>query len=124
MAELARVELALGGLDARPLDREAVRVLLHLAEQREILAVSVVVVAGDSGRVTVGNPTRLLFELPPVVVAVITFDLVGGAGGAPEETVGESQEARALGGLETLGGGQYSQATGLSPSRSTWRTPA
>src|SRR5690242_2053797 len=108
------------------------RVLLHLAQEGEILSVPVVVVASDRGRVAVGDGSRLLLELPPVAVAVVTLDLVRGAGGAPEETVWEFpqrpclsvHEATALAGLAILGGGMYSQATGLSPSRSTWSTPA
>ncbi len=45
--DLPGVKDALCRLDARPLDRKAVGVLIHLAEKREVFAVSVVVVASD-----------------------------------------------------------------------------
>src|SRR5438874_2572677 len=43
--DLPRIELALRGFDARPLDRQAVCVLVQLAQELEVLAVAVIVVA-------------------------------------------------------------------------------
>src|SRR5712692_11266453 len=101
-------------------------VLVQVAQQPEVLSVSVEVIAGHFRRVLVGNPARLLLELPPVTVAVIALDLVCGAGGPPDEAGGESPigHAAALAGFSTLGGGMYSQATGTSPSRSSRNMPA
>ena len=40
---------------------KAVRVLLHLAQQREILSIAVIVIAGDRRRIAViGDPAQLL----------------------------------------------------------------
>src|SRR5579859_3888468 len=118
VADLARVELAFRGLDARPLDRQPVRVLVHLAQEPEVLAVAVVVIARDRGRVAVGDTPWLLLELPPVAVAVVALDLVRCARRPPEETVGEAAiavHAAALAGFAVTGGGVYTQPTGVSP---------
>ena len=111
MPDLARVELARGRLDARPLERQPMGVLLHLAKEREILAVPVVVIAGDRRGIAVRDSARLLFELPPIAVAIVSLDLVGGTGGTPQEPVWESpsrcsHEVTALAGVEILGGGK------------------
>src|SRR5579859_6421125 len=124
VSNLAGVELPLRRLDARPLDGQAVRVLVQLAQQLEVLAVAVVVVAGDGRRGAVLDAARLLLELPPVAVPVVAFDLVGGAGGSPEEAVRKAAHAAAPAGLATMGGGVYSQLTGLSPSSSMVSMPA
>src|SRR5213593_1252010 len=136
--DLARIERALGRLDPRPLDREPVRVLAHVAQQREVLAVAVIVVAGDRRGVAVGDVSRLPLPLPPVAVAVVALDLVGRARSAPEETpreatlplsprgegLGVRAQAAALAGLSTRGAGMYSHAIGVSPSMSSWSIPA
>src|SRR5450756_147855 len=106
MPDLARIELTLRRFDAGPLDRKTVRVLAELAQQREILAVSVVVVARDFRGVSVLDPARLLLELPPLAVAVVAFDLVGGAGRSPQEAVWEAPvhgQAAAVAGFATAG---------------------
>src|ERR1700674_3832564 len=105
------------------------RVLVQLPKHREILPISVVVIARDLGLIAMGDPARLLLELPPIAVAVVAFDLVGCGGGSPQETVwesflGQESQAAALAGLATSGGGMYSQATGVSPSISSRSMPA
>src|SRR5260370_3939839 len=86
VANLSRVEDPLRRLDARPLDGQAVSVLVELAEQREVLAVARIVVTRNRGRRSAGDVPRLLLPLPPVVVAVVALDLVCGARRSPEET--------------------------------------
>src|SRR5450759_187443 len=104
------------------------RALAQLPEEREILPVSVVVVAGDRRRIAVRDPARLLLELPPLAVAIVALDLVGGARRSPEESVGEGipghGQAAAIVGFATAGGGMYSHAVGVSPSMSTRSMPA
>ena len=128
VTDLARVELAPRRFDSRPLDRQPVGVLVHLSEQREVLAIAVVVIAGDGGRIAVGDPSRLPLEFPPVAVLVAALNLVGGAGCAPEKSVWESRRrarhAAALAGFGPFGGGMYSHATGLPSSMSTCSAPA
>ena len=48
-----------------------------LAKQREVLAISVVVVARDLRRIAARDATGLLLELPPIAVAIASFNLVG-----------------------------------------------
>src|SRR5690242_2827020 len=126
VADLPGIEHSLRGLDARPLDGQPVGVLVHLAEQREVLAVAVVVVVRDAGPVAIGDVTRLLLPLPPVAVAAITLHLVRGARRPPEKSLGEGpcHYAAAVSGLSTSGGGMYVQAIGLSPSISSCSIPA
>ena len=71
------------------------RVLVHLAQQLEVLAIAVVVVAGDERGVAVGDLARLLLPFPPVAVLVVALDLVGGAGRAPEKPAREAAHADA-----------------------------
>src|SRR5260370_8501945 len=124
VADLLRVELARRRLDTRPLDRQPVIVLVRLSESREVVLVSVVVVVGDRRRIAVRDPARLLLEFRPIAVTVVGLDLVGGAGRAPQESSGETPRHAALTCFSTLGGGTYSQCTGLSPSMSTTSIPA
>jgi len=74
-------ELALGRLDARPLDAEAEGVVPEVSLQRDVRAVAVVEVAGVARRL---EARRALFVLPPppVAVGVAAFDLVGRHRGA------------------------------------------
>src|SRR5712691_3803533 len=124
--DLARVELTFRGLDSRPLDRKPVRVLVELAQHREVLAIAVVVVARDRGRVAIGDMARRLLPLPPVVVAVVALDLVRRARRSPKKALGEGlhRYAAALAGLSIRGGGTYSQDFGVSPSISSRSMPA
>src|ERR1700737_1564156 len=103
------------------------RVLVHFPQQREILPVPAVMVAGDLRGVTVRNAPRLLLELKPIVVLVVALDLVRRAGGSPQEAVGEAAgqgQAAALAAGDTMGGATYSQVFGVSPSRSSRSMPA
>ena len=76
-------------LDARPLDREAVRRESQLLDQRDVVGVPVVAVAAVARHVDARRVGRVL-PRPPVVVPVAAFDLVRGRGDAPEKVVGES----------------------------------
>ena len=82
-------ELALLGLDPRPLDREAVGAEPERRDRRDVLGVAVVVVAGIARPLAVVRPGHVL-EQPAVVVDVASLDLVGRGGGTPEEAVGEA----------------------------------
>ena len=82
-------ELAVLGLDPRPLDREPVGAEAVVADQRDVLGVPVEAVGAVAGRLD-ATGSGPVFELPPVVVPVAALDLVRGRGHAPEEAVGES----------------------------------
>lgn len=86
-AERLGIELAFTGLNTRPLNREAVGVVAHLAVEDKVLAVAVPGVAGRAGDLALSDPPGLLLELPPVVVAIVALDLVRGSRGRPEEPV-------------------------------------
>src|SRR5713226_3294983 len=125
--DLARIELTRRRLDARPLDGQPVGILVQLAQKREILAVAVVVIGRDLGGVAVCDPAGLLLELPPIAVAIVAFDLMGGTRSPPQESLGEPPHGcrhATVTGFSTLGGATYSQCTGLSPSMSTTSIPA
>ena len=68
-------ELALVGLDARPLDREAVRAEPEVAQDVEVLGVAVELVDRVARRLLARRPRRVL-PRPPVVVPVVALDLV------------------------------------------------
>jgi len=85
VADLAGVELALRGLDARPFDRQPVGVVAQFAEEREVLPVAVVVVVRDAGDIAVRDPARLALEGPPVAVGVVALDLVSRCRRRPQE---------------------------------------
>src|SRR5437899_2982603 len=55
------------------------RVLVQLAQQREVFAIAVIVVGCDTRGIAVCDPSRLLLPLPPVGVAVVALDLAGRA---------------------------------------------
>ncbi len=79
------VEGAVARLDPAPLDREPVRVL---AERRHAIEVGYGVAppaAGLARAVAVPDPAGLLLPVPPLVVVVLTLDLVGCRGRAPQE---------------------------------------
>ena len=82
-------ELAVLGLDARPLDREAVRAEAEIAHERDVVGVAVVAVGAVARRLD-ARRVGLVLERPPVVVPVAALDLVRGRGHAPEEPVRES----------------------------------
>ena len=75
-------------LDARPLDREAVRVEAEPREELDVVGVAVVMIAGVARRL--GEQRRLdVLEKPVVVVDVVSFDLVRRGRRAPQEPLGE-----------------------------------
>ena len=76
------------GLDAGPLQREAVRVETEFRQQSDVLAVAVVVVAGVARRLHEGGMLGPL-EGPDVGVDIAPFDLVTGSRRSPEEAVGK-----------------------------------
>ena len=88
VVEGGRRELALLGLDAAPLDREAVPV-----EARGRRAGRCPRGSGGSGRrrrrSARARASPGVLPRPPVVVPVAALDLVGRGGGAPDEAVGE-----------------------------------
>ena len=93
--ELRAREEALLGLDARPLDGEAVRVEAERGEELDVVGVAVVVVARVSRRL--GEQRRLdVLEQPVVVVDVVAFDLVGRRRRAPQESLREAFRHRPL----------------------------
>ncbi len=69
-------ELAFLRLDACPLDREAVGVEAQLGQERNVIHVAVVVIAGIAGRLGKDRPGQV-FEQPDVTVDVIALDLMG-----------------------------------------------
>ena len=84
-----RRELAVFGLDPRPLDREAVGAEPEVAHERDVVGVAVVAV-GAVARHLDARGVRRVLERPPVVVPVAALDLVRGGGHAPEEPSRES----------------------------------
>ena len=80
-------ELALLGLDARPLERAAVGAEPEPGHERDIARVAVVVIAGIARDLGVGRGRQMLDE-PAVVVDVAALDLVGRGRRAPQEPAG------------------------------------
>ena len=90
----ARIEARLG-LDARPLEGEAVGVQPELGQRGDVLGVAVVVVAGVARRLVEGR-VRGPLHRPHVRVDVAPFDLVAGRRRAPEEAVWETGHGEPL----------------------------
>ena len=76
------------GLDARPFEGEAVSVEAQVGEHGDVLRVEVVVVAGVAGGLFEDGFGQV-FHRPEVGVGVVAFDLIGGGGAAPKESIGE-----------------------------------
>ena len=92
---------AFSGLDARPLEREAIGVQPRRGERCDVFAVAVVAVGGIPRRFRdVGAGSD--FARPPVAVDVAPLDLVPGGRRAPEESVGEGQLGQVSGSLSEL----------------------
>ncbi len=91
--EAARVgRAAAAGLDARPGDREAVGRHPERGHQRDVVAVAVVVVAGDLAGVALedlagGGAERVPDARPASPVADGPLDLVGGGRACPRRTL-------------------------------------
>jgi len=82
------------GQDPRPRDRETERVQPELTQERDVLAIAVVEVAGDEPGVARSHLARRCREaIPDALAAAVlgrrAFDLVRGRRGAPHELCGE-----------------------------------
>ena len=82
-------ELAVLGLDPRPLDREPVGAEAVLAHERDVLGVTVIAV-GAVARGLEARRVGLVLERPPVVVPVAALDLMRGCRHTPNEALRES----------------------------------
>src|SRR5262245_34312832 len=89
-------ELAVLGLDARPLEREAVRAKAQLAQELEVAGIPEPVIARVA-RGLLALRLRRVLPRPPVVVPVAPFDLVRGRRRAPDEPLGKARHRRRLG---------------------------
>ena len=108
-------------LDPAPLHRHAMGVLPHLGGQIQIRfrAAGRPPAAGLPRAIAPPDAAGLPLPGPPLVVAVVPFDLVGGGGGAPQEPGGEAQRLRAHLGPPSLcpaGGGGAPSAGSLTSS--------
>ncbi|MNW54261.1 hypothetical protein D3C74_318550 [compost metagenome] len=93
------VDRSAAGLHARPGGREPVRVQVQVGQERDVLAVAVVVVARDLAVVATQDGARDPAErVPDGVLAAVgvrgPLDLERGRGGAPEESLGERDAPR------------------------------
>ena len=91
MRDLLRVEPIGLGLDAAPLDRESMRAMVVGGGQREVLIEQLVLPAGRTAGVAIGDVAGLAFEPPPVVEPIAAFHLMGRGGAAPDEAGGETK---------------------------------
>src|SRR5664279_3342216 len=81
-------ELPVLRLDATPLEGEPVRAEPEPGDEGDVLGVPVERVARIAAHVDAARG-RIVLHLPPVVVDVAPFDLMGGGGRAPQERLGE-----------------------------------
>ena len=81
MGDLGLVVFALLGLNARPFDGETVGVEAGSLQQRDVLGITVVVVAGVPGGLVEGGVLHPLHG-PVVGMNVVALHLVGGGGRA------------------------------------------
>src|SRR5256714_10006978 len=88
-------ELALLGLNPRPLDAEAQGVEADSRHQDDVVAIAVVDIARVTGGFDAGGAGRVL-PRPPVAVDVASFDLVGRLRGTEEIAVAEGPHGRTL----------------------------
>ena len=86
VVELGDRELALGGLDACPLDAKSEGVHAEAGQHRYVVGVPVVEVAGIAGRLPAKGPFAVL-PPPPIAVGIAALDLVGADRRAKEEAV-------------------------------------
>ncbi len=99
-------EFPLCRFDPTPLEREAVGAEAHVRHQLDVLLPPEQRVTGVAAR-SVAARVRVVLPLPPVVVDVAAFDLMGRGRRAPEESVGEA-ELRCTGSMCAHGGSLYS----------------
>lgn len=81
-------ELAVFGFDAAPLDAEAIVVEAEFGEHLDVLRITVKVIAGIAAGLG-ADCARAVLPIPPIVIRVTAFNLMGGGRGAPCETCGE-----------------------------------
>src|SRR2546430_15789252 len=97
------------------------RVLVQIAQQCKVFAIAAVVIACDRGGVATGDVAGLLLPLPPVVVAVVALDLVGGGGRPPEKSF--RKRARRQSRRQRWPAYPFAEA-GCTPSSSASRRPS
>ena len=111
--DTGRVHRAAVGPHARPRRREAIGVQAHVRHERDVVAVEVVVIAGDVAVVAVdhgvGHPAeRVPDRVATTVLAGRTFDLEGRGGGAEQEVRRERARGGGHpGGVLSGGGGGH-----------------
>ena len=90
-----------GGLNARPGNRKPVAVLIHGANQGNVVAPAIIGIAGHVARVAIFDFARRVREAVPDGFALAVFvpralDLVSGRGRAPEESLGKRDYRRSI----------------------------
>src|SRR2546423_1760655 len=103
-------ELALFGLDPRPLDAQAQRVEAEPSHQDDVVAIAVVEIAGVTGGLDAGCAGRV-FPGPPVAVDIAPLDLVSRLRGAEQKALGEGPHA------------PYIKTLSITPAEALSRTP-
>ena len=93
-------ELALLGLDPRPLDAETQCVEAELSHQGDVVAVAVIDIAGVTGGLDAGCAGRV-FPCPPVAVDIATLNLVSRLRGAEQKARGEGSHRPYIKALST-----------------------
>src|SRR5690606_35422028 len=78
-------------LDAAPLNREPVRILIKLNHAVEVFFGAVPPVARTACTLVLIDKSAFLLRCKPIVVREVTFYLVRGGGGPPPEGCGEPQ---------------------------------
>ena len=94
--ERVRVEPPGLRLDASPLDREAMRVVVHRPELCEILAVAPVVIDRDRRVASAGDRLGMIGDPPRPVVVDAALDLMRRGGAPQEESVGQTPRRHPL----------------------------
>ena len=82
-------ELALGGLDPAPLEREPIGAEPHGCDELDVLGPPMQRIACVPARLGTAG-VRVVLPRPPVVVDVAALDLMGRGRRAPEEAFGEA----------------------------------
>src|SRR2546430_11530712 len=103
-------ELALFGLDSRPLDTQAQRVEAEPSHQDDVLAMAVVEIAGVTGGLDAGCAGRV-FPRPPIAVEVAPLDLMGRLRRAEQKALGKGTHP------------PYIKALSISPAEALSTTP-
>ena len=83
--DLGLRKLSVFRLDATPLHAEAIVVKTQLGEHRNVLWIQVVVIAGVSAWLFHAR-TNTMLPIPPIVIPVVAFHLVGGRCSTPSKS--------------------------------------